>query len=71
MLGNVICSLYERQYKTKLSIMEGAFYGISAKGKFGKKSMRDAAAEAGVSQETFRRWIVQYEADGAAARVSA
>lgn len=44
--------------------MEGAFYGISAKGKFGKKSMRDAAAEAGVSQETFRRWIVQYEADG-------
>ena len=51
--------------------MEGAFYGISAKGKFGKKSMCDAAAEAGVSQETLRRWIVQYEADGAAARVSA
>ncbi|HCI51405.1 MAG TPA: hypothetical protein DHV94_04400 [Clostridiales bacterium] len=51
--------------------MEGAFYGISAKGKFGKKSLRDAAAEAGVSQETLRRWIVQYEADGAAARVSA
>ncbi|MFQ7074689.1 MAG: helix-turn-helix domain-containing protein [Christensenellales bacterium] len=33
--------------------------------------MCDAAAEAGVSQETLRRWIVQYEADGAAARVSA
>jgi len=44
--------------------MEGAFYGISAKGKFRKKSMRDVAAEAGVSQETSRRWIVQYEADG-------
>ena len=45
--------------------------GYQQKANSEKKSMRDAAAEAGVSQETFRRWIVQYEADGETARVSA
>ena len=74
----VICSPYERQGKTKLSFIGGAFMPHKEKVKAEEKisliqkyqegeiSFGNAVVQAGVSKETFRRWVKRYETEGEA-----